>query len=422
MGYQSTMRSKRLAALVLFASLPLLALASPAGANLEFERQWSVGAQPTSLDLDGAGNTYVSIVGDQILAFDVTGEEATRWGSSSTNPPGDGQFNLIGGIAIDRADGLLYATDQSNHRIQKFLLNGVFIQKWGTQGIASGHVKVPAGIATAPDGSVYVAEVGNNRVQHFGDAGTALETWGSQGYDDATQFDQPRAIAVGPDGHVFVGDRAGRIREFDAFGNFIKRFGEQDPTDADGLDDGGFGPNQGVYALAVDSAGLIYAVDRDYDRIQVFRPDGTFLSKLGSTGSAAGRFDEPVDVAVGPDNRLYVAERGNNRVQVFSTTGLRPGGGFGFAGAVVNRKKGFTVLRVRVPRAGRVQLLASPRNRPATVRARGKSTVRLKVVAKGRSLRLLRQRKRLTIQVSVRFTPAGGTPRTKKTRVMLALR
>jgi len=419
MGYQSTMLSKRLAAIVLFAFLPLMAAAAPAGANFKFERQWVVGGQPSSLDLDAAGNAYVSIIGDQIIAFDTTGEETTRWGSFGI---GNGQFNLIGGVAIDRTDNLLYASEATGDRIQKFTLDGDFIQKWGTTGFDPGQLRGPQGIATAPNGTIYTAEVGNDRVQHFGDAGSQLNIWGSLGYEDATQFDNPRAIAVGPNGHVFVGDQAGRIREFDANGTFIKRFGEQDPTDVDGLDDGGFGPVRGVYALAVDSSGLIYAVDREYDRIQVFRPNGTFLAKIGSTGSAAGRFDEPVDVAIGSNNRMYVAERENNRVQVFSTAGLRPKSNFSFAGTTPNRKKGFTVLRVRVPKAGRVQLLASPRNRPATVRARGKSTVRLKVVPKGKSLRQLRQRKRLAIQVKVRFTPAGGPPRTKTSRVRLALR
>jgi DNA-binding beta-propeller fold protein YncE len=412
------MWKSRLAVIALCSVLPLLATASSASADLQFERQWPVGAEPSSLDLDAAGNVYLAVEGDQIIGFDPRGVETVRWGGFGV---GNSQFNSISGIAIDRADGLLYATDRFNHRIQKFFLNSSFIQKWGTTGLAAGQVTQPSGIATAPDGSVYVAERGNHRVQHFNDIGSSLRTWGSLGYEDATEFDQPRAIAVGPNGHVFVGDLAGRIREFDAFGSFIKRFGKQDPTAIDGLEDGGFGPDNGVAALAVDSNGLIYAVDRDYDRVQVFRPNGTFLTKLGSTGSGPGRFDEPVDIAVGPDNRIFVAERGNGRVQILSNAGARPSNDFTFAGRTINRKKGFTVLRVRVPGAGRVQLLGSARNRPSSVRARGRSIVSVKVTAKGRSLRPLRQRKRLAIQVKVRFTPSGGVPRTKKARVTLAL-
>jgi DNA-binding beta-propeller fold protein YncE len=419
MGYQSTMLSKRLAAIAFFVFLPCIGMEAPAGANLKFERQWSVGAQPTSLDLDAAGRTYVATTGEQIIAFDAKGDETDRWGS---NGNGNGQFLDIGGIAVDRNDGLLYATDFNLDRVQKFRLNGDFIQPFGTGGSAVGQLNRPQGIAASADGTVYVAEEDNHRVQHFGDTGFSLRAWGSFGYEEATQFDAPRAIAVGPNGHVFVGDSVGFIREFDADGDFVRRFGGQDPTPVDGLDNGRFGSENGAYAVAVDSFGLVYAVDYDYDRIQVFSRSGNFLAKIGTTGSGASRFNQPVDVAIGRSNRLYVADQGNGRVQVFSTTGLRPNNNFSFSRKAVNRKKGFTVLSVRVPGTGRVQLLGSARNRPATVRSRARSTVRLKVVVKGRTLRQLRQRKRLAVPVRVRFTPNGGLPRTKATRVTLALR
>ena len=56
------------------------------------------------------------------------------------------------------------------------------------------------------------------------------------------------------------------------------------------------------------------------NRIQIFNPDGTFLSKFGSNGTANGQLkkDTPVGVAVDNAGKIYVADTSNHRVQVFA--------------------------------------------------------------------------------------------------------
>jgi DNA-binding beta-propeller fold protein YncE len=73
------------------------------------------------------------------------------------------------------------------------------------------------------------------------------------------------------------------------------------------------GPN----ALAVDSSGRIYEVDRLNHRLQVFDGEGNFLLTWGSFGLDEGEFQYPSGIAVGPDGRVYVADEGNDRLQVF---------------------------------------------------------------------------------------------------------
>jgi hypothetical protein len=52
-------------------------------------------------------------------------------------------------------------------------------------------------------------------------------------------------------------------------------------------------------------------------RIQAFDTQGTFLGKWGTSGTGDGQFNLPYGVAAGADGKVYVADRSNNRIQVF---------------------------------------------------------------------------------------------------------
>ena len=62
-------------------------------------------------------------------------------------------------------------------------------------------------------------------------------------------------------------------------------------------------------------------VDVNNDRIQVFSPNGTFVSGFGGEGTANGRFQVPEDVAVTADGKVHVVDADNHRVQVFDPLG-----------------------------------------------------------------------------------------------------
>ena len=65
------------------------------------------------------------------------------------------------------SDGSVYVVDASNHRVQKFTSEGVFVSKWGTAGTGDGQFDLPKGIAATSDGSIYVVDLRNNRIQKF---------------------------------------------------------------------------------------------------------------------------------------------------------------------------------------------------------------------------------------------------------------
>jgi hypothetical protein len=73
--------------------------------------------------------------------------------------------------------------------------------------------------------------------------------------------------------------------------------------------------------IAIDSSGFIYAADRDNNRVQKFTSTGQFVTKWGSNGTGDGQFNQPQGIAVDADGYVYVTDSGNYRIQKFTSTG-----------------------------------------------------------------------------------------------------
>jgi DNA-binding beta-propeller fold protein YncE len=73
--------------------------------------------------------------------------------------------------------------------------------------------------------------------------------------------------------------------------------------------------------IAVDGSGRVYVADRNNHRIQVFTDGGAFVTAWGSLGTGDGQFDSPRDVAVDAGGNVYVADFLNDRVQKFTSSG-----------------------------------------------------------------------------------------------------
>lgn len=77
------------------------------------------------------------------------------------------------------------------------------------------------------------------------------------------------------------------------------------------------------YGLAFDSSNILHIVDYRNSRIQKVIP-GTSMTVTvagdtnGTLGNAADRFDWPVDILFDANDNTYIADRGNNRVQLWT--------------------------------------------------------------------------------------------------------
>jgi len=192
----------------------------------------------------------------------------------------------------------------------------------GETGSGAGQFQSPRAIAIAPDGSLYVADSGNNRIQHLSSSGEVLQVWGQ--FSDAAQgdapggtFNEPWGVAVAPDGKVYVADTWNyRIQKFNAVGQFLSMWQTFGPDKTDVF----YGPR----GIAVDAHGRVLVVDTGDKRVVVFDADGSYLTQFGGAGLGSGQFDEPVGIALDGDSNVYITDIWNQRVQVFAPdeTGL----------------------------------------------------------------------------------------------------
>ncbi|VDN03240.1 unnamed protein product [Thelazia callipaeda] len=75
------------------------------------------------------------------------------------------------------------------------------------------------------------------------------------------------------------------------------------------------------WGICCDNKGRIVVADRSNNRIQLFDKEGNFLFKFGSPGTRPGQFDRPAGIAVNSLNEIVVADKDNHRIQVFNDRG-----------------------------------------------------------------------------------------------------
>lgn len=82
------------------------------------------------------------------------------------------------------------------------------------------------------------------------------------------------------------------------------------------------GQVRGPRGVFVDGKGLIYVADTGNDRVQIFNPDGTYNNMFGESGSGEGQFRSPSSVVVNSVGNIYVADTKNKVVKVFNADGM----------------------------------------------------------------------------------------------------
>ena len=187
--------------------------------------------------------------------------------------------------------------------ILQFDKSGRLLKSFG-KGLTHGTHK----IKVDPQGNVWITDIGGvpgigHQVIKFSPEGKVLMRLGQAGVagPGLDQFDQPTDVAIAANGDFFVSDGqsgAGtatgnaRIMKFDKNGKFLKTWGHK-----------GMGPGEFdlVHALALDSRGRLFVADRQNNRVQIFDQDGNFIDQWF-------QFGRPSGIYIDKDDNIYVGD------------------------------------------------------------------------------------------------------------------
>lgn len=210
----------------------------------------------------------------------------------------------VAAVAVDSRDRV-YVFNRGDHPVMVFDRDGTFLFAWG-----EGLFLRPHGIFIGPDDSVFCTDDLGHTIRTYTPEGKLLATLGPSGVASdtgATSMDYrtivragppyhyPTNLAIAPDGSLYVSDGYGnaRVHRFSANGQLLFSWGEP-----------GSGPGQFhlPHGIAVDREGIVYVADRENSRIQLFTPDGTYRGEWTDVARPCQVFVE--------DDRVYIAEVG----------------------------------------------------------------------------------------------------------------
>jgi len=238
-----------------------------------------------------------------ILEFDPSGKLLRSFGA--------GMFLFPHGMTVDK-DGNIWVTDGQGangkgHQVFKFSPDGKVLMTLGKAGVAGDGPDTfnqPSAVAIAPNGDIFVADGhggnSNNRIVKFAKDGKFIKTWGKKGTAPG-EFDIPHCLAFDSKGRLFVGDRNNnRIQIFDQDGNFVEEWKQ-------------FSRPSGIF---IDKNDVIYVADSESESVSKNHYGWKRGIRIGNVkdGSVTAFIPDPVEVATGTSAAEGVAADSNGTI------------------------------------------------------------------------------------------------------------
>ncbi len=197
------------------------------------------------------------------------------------------------GVSVAADDTVYLLTRNTETPVVALAQDGTFLRTWGKGTFTNRSHAIYA----APDGFIYAADDGAHTITKWTQDGELLMTIGTPGRSaprySGEPFNRPTDMVVASDGSLFISDGYGnaRIHHYSPQGEHLHSWG------APGIEPGQF--------LIPHNLGIwndrLYVADREANRVQVFDTDGTLLAVWPN-------IHRPCGLTVGPDGNIYVGE------------------------------------------------------------------------------------------------------------------
>ena len=245
------------------------------------------------------------------MAKDIPAYEVVEgWGRL----PDGWAFTQVAGAVVDSKDRV-YVLCRGEHPIIIFSADGEFIESWGEGVFGRAH-----GAYIDGEDSFYCVDDGDHTVRKFSRNGELVFTLGTEDRpaEPGKPFNRPTDVALAPNGDLYISDGYGnsRVHRYSRDGEFIHSWGEP------GTGPGQFNLPHGVWV----KGDRVYVADRQNGRIQVFTLGGDYVEEWPGLA-------RPCDIYIDGRGLVYVAEL-MSRVSILSMMGevlARMGGEKSFA-------------------------------------------------------------------------------------------
>jgi DNA-binding beta-propeller fold protein YncE len=217
-----------------------------------------------------------------------------------TLPP-DMTFGVISHVAVDSRDRV-YFYQRKDPPILVFDSQGHFLDAWGEGRLRDAH-----GIYIGPDDHVYVCNRDEHEVLKLTREGKISLILGQRGRPALqAPFNHPADVAISRSGEIYVADGYGNsaVHRFSAEGKHLGSWG------APGAGHGQFTTPHGIW---VDGQDRVFVADRENNRVQIFSPEGDYAGEWGD-------LYHPMDIYIDRSGIVYVTDQ-IPRVTVYAANG-----------------------------------------------------------------------------------------------------
>ncbi len=239
--------------------------------------------------------TLAAFAGPATIA--VGAEPGHRWISGAPGRP----FSFPNDIAVDRR-GVVFLLDSGNRAIALFSPDGTFVREISGRGAW----RDPMAIAVSPDGMIFLADGDGGRVLEIEFSGKIRREY------PAGRNARVTGVAFYGESVYCVDNRNASVSAFDRKGNRTSTWGRK------GDQPGEF---NAPFRIAVDGSGRVFVTDVMNARIQWFSPFGQHLGTLKRFGAGEGKIFRPAGIGIDSKGRIWVGDSYTGLVQLFEGNG-----------------------------------------------------------------------------------------------------